>query len=69
MSKKLYFVQVEGMIDGAHRVVNDELNLTDREAKYLVMSGLVATEKKGAKGEAPAEEPDAASLGMKTRKA
>lgn len=66
--KKIYYAQVEGIIDGAHRSVNDELNLTDREAKYLVMSGLVATEKKVLKVETPSAEPSPATLDMKTRK-
>jgi hypothetical protein len=66
MSKKTYFAQVEGMINGAHHKVNDELPLTEREAKYLVMGGLVATEKKVVKTERA--EPSPVDLDMKTRK-
>ena len=46
MSKKTYFATVDGMINGAHHKANDELQLTDREAKYLVMAGLVSKTKK-----------------------
>ena len=69
MSKTLYYAQVEGTIDGMHRSINDPLNLTAREAKYLIMSGLIATEKKVIVKEFPAStEPSSATLDMKTRK-
>jgi hypothetical protein len=68
MEKKLYYCMVEGVIDGAHRSVNDELQLTDREAKYLIMSGLIGAEKKVVQVDA-VKEPDPATLDMKTRKA
>lgn len=70
MSKKTYYATVEGMINGSHRKVNDELQLTDREAKYLVMSGLISTEKKKLDngGRILANEPAPVDLDMKTRK-
>lgn len=70
MSKKTYFAQVEGMINGAHHKVNDELQLTEREAKYLVMGGLIGAEKRAVdtSGRIISREPSPVDLDIKTRK-
>lgn len=69
MSKTTYYCQVEGMIHGSHRKVNEELQLSDSEAKYLVMAGLIGKTKKAGTGDRIlATEPAPATLEMKTRK-
>ena len=65
MGKKSYVVKAEGFIAGAHRSKGDRLQLTEREAKYLVLSGLVS--ETHAKTEAPKQEPSPAALDKKTR--
>lgn len=64
--KKKYVTLVEGFVHGEHRKKNAELELTDREAKYLVLNGHVeAAEEK--KEKPPKEEPDPATMDRKTR--
>ena len=65
-AKKKYVTLAEGFIHGEHRKKSVELELTDREAKYLVLSGLVepAEDKKE---KPPKEEPYPATLDRKTR--
>lgn len=77
MTKKTYYAVVDGNIAGAVRKAGDSCGLlTDRQAKYLVMSGLISTarpqavQKKAeeiAVDQAPKEEPSPAMLGRKTR--
>lgn len=54
-SKKTYVVNAEGFIAGAHRAKGARIQLTDREAKYLVLSGLVG--EASVKAESPKAEP------------
>lgn len=65
MNKRTYYAAVEGFIHGAYRKVGDSLGqLTERQAKYLLMSGLVTTQSpKGAER----AEPDPTTIGKKTR--
>ena len=82
MEKKTYYALAEGDINGMYRKAGDPVgDLTDREAKYLAMHGVVSATKPGEKNERaekPAEvkdraepvkrnEPDPATLDRKTR--
>ncbi|MCH4539068.1 hypothetical protein [Ochrobactrum sp. A-1] len=64
-SKKTYVVNAEGFIAGAHRTKGARIQLTDREAKYLVLSGLVG--EASVKAESPKAEPSPVVLDKKTR--
>lgn len=64
-SKKTYVVNADGFIAGAYRDKGARIQLTDREAKYLALSGLVSETK--VKAEAPKAEPSPAALDKKTR--
>ena len=66
--KKTYYTTVAGHILGAHREKGEACGeLSNRQAKYLVMSGLI-TDVAPKQTERPAKpEPDAATLERKTR--
>lgn len=64
--KKPYRVAIAGYLLGAHRKVGDAVNLTEAEAKYLLLDGTV-TEGKPAKPDAPRREPSPVDLEKKTR--
>lgn len=66
MSKVYYAVVSGAFINGAVRQKGDSCGvMTDREAKYMVMSGLITATKPRS---APvAAEPDPTLLGKKTR--
>ncbi|MEN5275761.1 hypothetical protein ABE527_02310 [Brucella sp. TWI432] len=66
MTKKSYTVNADGFIHGAGRKKDESLLLSDREAKYLVMSGLISVS--GSKNEpAVVGEPSPTTLDKKTR--
>lgn len=65
MAKKTYVVNADGFIAGAHRTKNSHIDLTEREAKYFLLSGLIGEKK--AKPAAPKEEPSPTALDKKTR--
>lgn len=66
-SKKTYIAQADGFLHGEHRKKKSKLELTDREAKYLVLSGLVKLEEPEPVEPPKKEEPDPATLERKTR--
>lgn len=68
MEKKPYFFTETGMIDGAYREVNEPVSLTDRQAKYLLMAGLISTERVVVQKAPPKAEPSPVDLDMKVRK-
>lgn len=65
MGKKTYVVNAEGFIAGAHRKKGARIQLTEREAKYFVLSGLLSDPQ--AKAAAPKQEPSPVALDKKTR--
>lgn len=71
MNKRTYYATVDGYINGAMRKAGEAVGkLTDRDAKYLIMSGLVTAEapKSDKARERPLRaEPSPTSLGKKTR--
>lgn len=72
METKTYYALAEGDVHGKYRTVGEPIGqLTDRQAKYLVMSGAISATRPEA-GDNRAEqiignEPDPATLGRKTR--
>lgn len=71
---KKYYAAVEGYINGAYRKKGEPAGaLSERQAKYLVLSGLVTDKKPDIKPAAverkpaPKAEPDPATLERKTR--
>lgn len=58
---KTYFAIVEGFIDTEHRKVGDRLMLTERQAKYLLLNGLIS--------ETPPPDPSEATAPTKKAKA
>lgn len=46
MERKPYYSLVDGFVDSVYRKIGDPLgNLTDEEAKYLVMAGIASATK------------------------
>lgn len=66
-SKKTYVAQADGFLHGEHRKKRSKLELTDREAKYLLLSGLVKADEPEQVEAPKKEEPDPATLERKTR--
>lgn len=72
METKTYYALAEGDVHGKFRAVGEPIGqLTDRQAKYLVMTGVIsATRPENVGGRVEpitGNEPDPATLGRKTR--
>lgn len=66
--KKTYYAVVDGHINGAYRKKGESCGeMTARQAKYLVMSGLVTDQKAKPVDPVKRAEPDPATLERKTR--
>lgn len=65
-SKKTYVVNADGYIAGAGRKRGEKIQLSEREAKYFVLSGLIS-EPSIKSAPAPKAEPNPTTLDKKTR--
>ena len=66
--KRNYYATAEGHIAGKYRKLGDPIPLTEREAKYLEMSGQISkTNPKDKQADGERAEPDPATLDRKTR--
>lgn len=68
---KTYYAKVEGFIAGKHRAKGDSIVLSEREARYPLMAGILSdTPLEPEDQEKPSrkrQEPDPATLDRKTR--
>ena len=48
-----YFAAQEGWIEGAYRMAGDPLQMKEEQAKYLLPSGIITSEKPSAAKSAP----------------
>lgn len=66
--KKTYYAVIDGYINGAYRKKGEPCGeMTERQVKYLVMSGLVTDKKAKPVDLLKRTEPEPATLDRKTR--